>query len=101
MSFEKYNQEHAGFDFDVIMYSNDSTFTEEKQTVDELIQIVKEQNKTCSINLIYCNEGVEDPFHNFVSFYSLRMSQPNEILYIRVERNSGAEFETLVENMTW
>ena len=84
------------------MYSKDSAFTGEKQTVDELVRIVKEQNKACDIDLFYCNEGVDGPYHhNYVCFYSLRMSQPNEILYIRIERNSGAEFETLVENMTW
>ncbi|MBR5975527.1 MAG: hypothetical protein IK020_10145 [Clostridiales bacterium] len=102
MSFEKYLQEYAYFDFTVIMYSKDSAFTGEKQTVDELVRIVKEQNKSCDINLFYCNEGVDGPYHhNYVCFYSLVMSNPNEILYIRLERNSGEEFETLVENMTW
>lgn len=102
VSFEKYLQEHAGFYFTVIMYSKDGAFTGEKQTVDELIQIVKEQNKACHIYLFYCKEGVDGPYpHNYISFYDLVMSKPNEILYIRVERNSGEEFETLVENMTW
>ena len=54
------------------------------------------------VPLFYCKEGVDGPYpHNYISFYDLVMSKPNEILYIQVGRNSGEEFETLVENMTW
>ena len=102
MSFEKYLQELTSFDFNVIMYSKDGAFTGEKQTVDELIQIVKEQKKACYIKLFYCQEEVDGPYpHNYVCSYSLVMSKPNEILYIDVKRDGGIEFERLVENMTW
>ena len=102
MSFTTYLQKYARFNpVDVIIYKKDGAFTGQEQTVEELIKIVKERDEKCEINLYYCNEGVDDPLSNYVCYYSLVMSQHNEISYIRVERNSGKEFETLVENMTW
>ena len=102
MSFNTYLQKYARFSHvDVIIYKKDGAFTAQEQTVDELIKIVKERDETCEINLYYCTEEDDDMLSNYVCCYSLVMSQHNEISYIGVERNSGKDFETLVENMTW
>ena len=69
-------------------------FTEEKFLGDRKIAYVAE----CDGKIIGVMFGTLDSvYEHFRGEYA----DHNEISYIGVERNSGKDFETLVENMTW
>jgi hypothetical protein len=100
MSFKKYLKKYFRLSSITIkIYKKDGIFQNEEQTVQKLLDIVREKGEDWDINLYYLTEKTVETEHDCICHYTLTMDKEGEVSSIIVKRKNGTETKTLAENV--